>query len=44
MTREVIILGHGGAMGLELVGTCEVLQLANSSHPSTANYGLVPRA
>src|SRR5437868_12212694 len=29
MPRDVILLGHGGAMGLELLSACEVLELVN---------------
>jgi transcriptional regulator GlxA family with amidase domain len=29
MAREVVVVGHGGALGLELMGACEVLELAN---------------
>src|SRR5687767_7949052 len=29
MTKEVVVVGHGGAIGLELMSACEVLELAN---------------
>ncbi|HKN89968.1 MAG TPA: DJ-1/PfpI family protein, partial [Acidimicrobiia bacterium] len=29
MPREVVVVGHGGAIGLELMSACEVLELAN---------------
>lgn len=29
MVREVVVVGHGGAVGMELTGACEVLELAN---------------
>ena len=29
MAREVVVVGHGGAIGLELMSACEVLELAN---------------
>jgi transcriptional regulator GlxA family with amidase domain len=29
MVREVVVVGHGGAIGLELMTACEVLELAN---------------
>jgi hypothetical protein len=30
MPKEVVLLGHGGAMGLELMSACEVLELTNA--------------
>jgi len=30
MPKEVVVLGHGGAMGMELMSACEVLELANA--------------
>src|SRR5438309_10304380 len=30
MLREVVVVGHGGAVGMELMGACEVLELANA--------------
>lgn len=30
MAREVVIVGHGGAVGLELTGACDVFELANA--------------
>jgi len=30
MPKEVVLLGHGGAMGLELMSACEVLELVNA--------------
>lgn len=30
MVREVVVVGHGGALGLELMSACEVLELANA--------------
>ncbi|MEW6475309.1 MAG: GlxA family transcriptional regulator [Actinomycetota bacterium] len=29
MAREVVVVGHGGAVGIELTAACEVLELAN---------------
>ena len=29
MAREIVVVGHGGAVGMELTGACEVLELAN---------------
>lgn len=29
MAREVVVVGHGGALGLELMSACEVLELVN---------------
>ena len=30
MAREVVVVGHGGAVGMELMSACEVLELANA--------------
>jgi transcriptional regulator GlxA family with amidase domain len=30
MVREVVVVGHGGAVGMELMSACEVLELANA--------------
>ncbi|MGH8973819.1 MAG: GlxA family transcriptional regulator [Acidimicrobiia bacterium] len=30
MVRDVVVVGHGGAIGLELMSACEVLELANT--------------